>query len=141
MKKVTLVCMIGILLLLTACTTTDVQYKDNFLGLATTGEATIILSRAVPQLTLLVDDKILIDARWMGTRRVNISNLPLGTHTIQMFANSWQLEENFSYTGTITVKRANTPIMLEVPQYSPMYWIYTISMVILSALPSVAVSY
>lgn len=130
------------LLLVLSCATTRVVYEESFLGIDKGGEVNILLSRAVPQLTIIMDDKILLDARGFGTRRVDIKNVPKGEHSIKMFANSWQLKENFKYEGVTTVKTGKDfPIMIDVPQYSTMYWIYIIGIAIVSALPSVVVSY
>lgn len=130
------------LLVLGGCATTEVAYENNFFGLESKGEINILLSRAVPQLTVLVDDRIVLDARGWNTRRVDVKNVPGGTHRVKMFANSWQLEENFYFEETVTLGRGEKlPIMVGVPRYSAMYWIYVIGIAIVSALPSVIVYY
>ncbi len=65
------------LLVLGGCATTEVAYEDNFFGLESKGEIDILLSRAVPQLTVLVDDRLVLDARGWNTRRVDVRNVRL----------------------------------------------------------------
>lgn len=139
-------CLFGLavlaLLVLGGCATTEVAYEDNFFGLESKGEINILLSRSVPQLTVLVDDRIVLDARGWNTRRVDVKNVPGGMHRIKMFANSWQLEENFYYEENIALDRGeHLPLTVAVPRYSTMYWIYVIGIAIVSALPSVIVYY
>ncbi len=100
------------------------------------------MNRAIPQLTVVMDNKILLDSRGSNTRRVNIKNIPYGEHTIEVFANSWQLKENFHYSGIKNIdSEYETPLTLQVPAYSTLYWIYVIGVAIVSALPSVVVYY
>jgi hypothetical protein len=133
---------ITLLTLATSCATTSVEYEEGFSLFKSGSEVNILLARAVPQLTVLIDDKIVVDSRVWGTRRVDIQSIPEGQHTIKMFANSWQLKENFSYEEKFDLrKNAKKPIMVQVPQYSTMYWIYVIGIAIVSALPSVVVYY
>lgn len=130
------------ILFLSSCATTQVSYEQSIFGFDRGGEVNIVLSRAVPQLTIVVNDKIVLDARTFGTRRVDIKGLPRGEHSIKMFANSWQLKENFRYEGTVEVRAGRSqPVMVEVPQYSTMYWVYVIGLAVVSALPSVVVVY
>ena len=130
------------LLVLGGCATTEVAYEDNFFGLESKGEIDILLSRAVPQLTVLVDDRLVLDARGWNTRRVDVRNVPAGTHQVKMFANSWQLEENLYFEETVVLGRGEKlPLLISVPNYSTMYWIYVIGIAIVSALPSVIVYY
>jgi len=130
------------LLVLGGCATTEVAYEDNFFGLESKGEIDILLSRAVPQLTVLVDDRLVLDARGWNTRRVDVRNVPAGTHRVKMFANSWQLEENLYFEETVVLDRGEKlPLVVSVPSYSTMYWIYVIGIAIISALPSVIVYY
>jgi len=141
-KKATIFLLVAATALLVSCASTEVQYEKSFLGLDKGGELNILLSRAIPQLTIIVDDKIVMDARIFGTRRVDIKNVPKGEHSVKMFANSWQLKENFKYEGTLTVKTGkDIPVMIDVPQYSTMYWIYVIGIAVVSALPTVVVYY
>jgi hypothetical protein len=129
-------------LALTSCATTQVEYERNFWGSDNEGEINILLARSVPQLTVIVDDRIVLDARGWNTRRVDIKNLPSGSHTVKMFANSWQLEEDFQYEEKVTLGRGEKiPLMVNVPRYSTMYWIYVIGVAVISALPSVVVYY
>ena len=130
------------ILVLGGCATTEVAYEDNFFGLGSKGEINILLSRAVPQLTVLIDDRLVLDARGWNTRRVDVRNVPEGTHRVKMFANSWQLEENLYFEETVVLDRGEKlPLMVSVPNYSAMYWIYVIGIAIVSALPSVIVYY
>lgn len=130
------------LLALGGCATTQVEYENNFWGSGGDGEINILLSRSVPQLTVIIDDRIVLDARGWNTRRVDILNVPSGPHRVKLFANSWQLEENFHYEDKVVLGRGERlPLMIGVPQYSAMYWIYVIGLAIISALPTVVVHY
>jgi len=130
------------LLVLGGCATTQVEYESNFWGSNDKGEINILLSRSLPQLTVLVDDRIILDARSWHTRRVDIRNVPIGPHRVKMFANSWQLEENFYYEETVMLGAGGRlPIAVGVPQYSALYWIYIIGLAIISALPTVVIYY
>lgn len=129
------------LLVLGGCATTQVQYETTIWNMAD-GEINILLSRAVPQLTVVVDDRVLVDARGVNTRRVDIRNLPSGPHRVKLFANSWQLENDLYYEEEVRVGRGEKrPIMVSVPRYSTLYWVYIIGVAIVSALPSVVVYY
>ncbi len=139
-------CMAALVLLavlaLGGCATTEVEYESNFWGLDDRGEINILLSRSVPKLTVLIDDRIVLDGRGWNTRRVDVRNVPDGPHHVKMFADSWQLQENFYYEETVELGRGEIlPIMANVPQYSTAYWIYVIGIAIVSALPSVIVYY
>lgn len=130
------------ILALAGCATMQVEYESNFWGSDNRGEINILLARSVPQLTVLVDDRIVLDARGWNTRRVDIRNIPTGTHRVKMFANSWQLKEDFHYEDTVVLGRGDrVPLMVSVPQYSTAYWIYVIGIAVISALPSVIVYY
>lgn len=141
-KRIVIFMSVVFAILLCSCATTQVEYESSFLGIEKGGEINILLSRSVPQLTIIIDDQIMIDARWFNTRRVNIKNVPKGEHSIKMFANSWQLKENFKYEDSISVTNGkDIPIMVDVPQYSTMYWIYVVGITIVSALPSIIIYY
>jgi hypothetical protein len=130
------------LCVLVGCTTTQVAYEQNFLGISAGGEVNLLLARAVPQLTVIIDDKVVLDARFFGTRRVDIEGVPNGEHSLKLFANSWQLEKSFMYECNFVMKRNGIlPIAIEVPQYSIMYWIYVIGIAVVSALPTIVVRY
>jgi hypothetical protein len=144
MKRITVLAMFFVVFtsFFLGCATTSVKYdEDAFFSLNNNkGEINILLARAVPKMTLVMDDKILVDSRFWGTKRVDIKNVPNGEHKIKAFADSWQLKENFQFEQTIEVKKnAKVPIMVQVPQYSTMYWIYVIGIAIVSALPSIIV--
>ena len=129
------------LLILGGCATTQVDYQEDFWG-ANDGEINILLSRSVPQLTVLVDDRIVLDARGFNTRRVDIRNLPSGPHRVKLFANSWQLENDLYHEEEIMLGRGERmPIMVNVPRYSTLYWVYIIGVALVSTLPSVVVYY
>lgn len=129
-------------LFLAGCATTQVEYESDFWGSGDKGEINILLSRSVPQLTVLIDDRIVLDARGWNTRRVDIRNVPSGPHQVKMFANSWQLKENLYYEENLRLGRGETrPLLVAVPQYSTMYWVYVIGLAIISALPTVVVYY
>lgn len=129
------------LLVLGGCATTQVEFENSIWSMGD-GEINILLSRAVPQLTVLVDDRIVLDARGFNTRRVDIRNVPSGSHRVKLFANSWQLENDLYYEEEVRVGRGERlPIMVSVPRYSTLYWVYIIGVAIVSALPSVVVYY
>ena len=129
------------LLVLGGCATTQVDYQEDFWG-TNEGEINILLSRSVPQLTVLVDDRIVLDARGFNTRRVDIRNVPSGSHRVKLFANSWQLESDLYHEEEIKLGRGEKlPVMVNVPHYSTLYWVYIIGVAIVSALPSVVVYY
>lgn len=128
--------------LLTACTTVDVEFREDFFSLESTGDVSILLSRAVPRLTVLVDNRVVLDGRLADTRRVDILNVPEGSHEIRMFADSWKLKENFHYETDVRIRRNETTFVTAiVPQFSTMYWIYIIGMAVASSLPTVVVHY
>jgi hypothetical protein len=143
MKRTIFVSIIALGLLL-GCATVDRSYEEEniFEAFSRKGEVTVLLNRAIPGLTVVMDNKILLDSRGSSTRRVNIKNIPYGEHTIGVFADSWQLKENFNYSGKIEVdSEYEEPVMLQVPPYSALYWIYVIGVAVVSALPSVVVYY
>ena len=128
------------------CATTSVMYNGGTYNeaviLPNTGTASILLSSAAPQVSVVIDDRILLDARYLQTRRVDVRNIPLGTHTIKVFANSWQLSGPIDYSGTLDVSGSGaSPIIIQVPPYSTLYWVYIIACAVVAFLPAVVVYY
>ncbi len=129
------------ILLLAGCATAQADYGNGIWNMGD-GEINILLSRSVPQLTVLVDDRILLDARGPNTRRVDIRNVPAGSHRVKLFANSWQLEHELYHEEEVRLGRGEKlPLLVSVPRYSTLYWIYIIGVAIVSALPTVVVYY
>ncbi len=127
------------LLLFGSCATTTVPY-DGRLRAEPSGNINILMSRAAPQVSVVVDDRILVDARVWGTRRVDIENVPPGEHRVRVFANSWQLSGPIDFSDTVDVsERGNVPVVIQVSPYSTLYWIYLIGVGIVSALPTIVV--
>lgn len=127
---------------LAGCATIDVEYEGDYFDFGGKGDISLIMSRSVPRLTVLVDNRIVLDGRHADTRRVDILGVPEGSHRIVMFADSWKLKENFHFETDVRVRRGETEVVTAlVPQYSPMYWIYIIGMAIASSLPPVVVRY
>ena len=123
------------------CATTNQQYQSGF-GSGSDGDINILLSRVSPQVSVVIDEKIVLDSRWLGTRRVNVIGVPPGEHTVHVFANSWQLASPLDEKRTISVsERASVPVVVQVPQYSTLYWVYVIALGVVSALPAVVVYY
>ncbi len=59
-----------------------------------------------------------------------------------MFANTWQLEGPIDHSETVSISDgAAVPMILQVPKYSTMYWIYLTGVVgvstVVSALPAI----
>ena len=108
----------------------------------TDGNINILLSRVSPQVSVVVDNKIVLDSRWLGTRRVNVLGVPPGEHLVHVFANSWQLAGPLNEEHTINVpEQGSVPVVIQVPQYSVLYWVYVIALGVVSALPTVLVYY
>ena len=126
--------LMSIAILSAGCATTSVPFREDAPPRSET--INILLSRASPQVSVIVDDRILVDARYWGTRRVNIENVPPGEYQVRVFANNWQLSGPIDYSETIEVLEGeNIPIILQVPPYSTMYWIYIIGIGVASSIP------
>lgn len=123
------------------CGTVD-RYYPNGEGAPVAGDINILLTRAAPGVSVVIDNKIALDSRYFGTRRVNIIGAPAGEHELEIFASSWQLSEPLNVTETVEVTRGtDSPVVVQVPQYSTLYWVYVIAIGVASALPVVIFSY
>ena len=139
MKKI-VVLFVALIIILASCTTARISYTQESDIKSETAKVTVLLSRAVPQLSVIMNDKILLDSRGFSTKKVIISDVPIGENKIKMIANSWQLRENFTYRDSIMVKsNSENPLTREVPQYSTMYWVYVVGIGVASVLPSIIV--
>ena len=124
--------------LVAGCATTTVQYKKE--PKPQDGSINILLSRAAPKLSVVMDDDILVDARVWGTRRVNVENIPPGKHQVKVFASSWHLSEPVNYSESVEVPEGGeVPVIMQVPPYSTMYWVYVIAVGVVSAIPVIIV--
>lgn len=126
------------LIAFSACTTT--AYFTSGSAAEPTGSLSILLSSAAPQVSVLVDDRILVDARIFATRRVDVLRVPAGTHSVRVFANSWQLSAPIDFSETIDIgSNKNVPVVIQVPPYSTLYWVYVIAIGVASMIPVVVV--
>ena len=108
-----LMCLLVIVALLSvSCATTDVVFSSK--GGTRTGTINVLLSRPAQNLSVLVDGKILVDARWVATRRVNVLNVPAGQHEVKIFANSWALSEQINQTDTVSIDKGDAQIIIQV---------------------------
>lgn len=127
-------------IILSGCATIGRDYPSN--SGPQSGGIAILLSRATPQVSVIIDGKLLLDNRSWATRRVNVANVPSGPHNVRVFASSWQLSDPLNFQETVAVQSAgDTPVVVPVPNYSALYWIYYIAIVVVSALPTVYVVY
>lgn len=93
-------------------------------------------------MTVVIDDRILVDARPFWTRRVDIIGVPPGQHRLRVLANSWQLKKEIDFDTEIRLEENDSRIaMVSVPPYSAGYWAYIVALAVGSALPVVIVSY
>ncbi len=126
---------------LSGCATTSVAYEEGA-RLRHTGNLSVLLSKAAPQVSVIIDDRILVDARCLQTRRVDVEGIPVGPHRIKVFANSWQLSGPVDYSAPIDINEGGTlPIVIQVPAYSTLYWVYVIAIAVVSVLPTIVVVY
>ena len=124
-------------LFLNACATIKKPYgkmgKEKYSGIIQ-----ILLSRSTPELSVVIDDIILVDARRWGTRRVDVLRVPPGEHEIKVFASSWMLSKPFNYSKTIEVlEDGSTPVIIQVPPYSKLYWTYIIITLVVTSAASI----
>ena len=142
MRKISVLATIIIFLVgIIGCATVDTYYPNRE-GKPVAGAINVLLTRAAPGVSVIIDNKIALDSRYFGTRRVNIIGVPAGEHEIEVFASSWQLKEPLNVVETIEVTTgADSPIIVQVSPYSTMYWVYVIAVGIVSALPALILNF
>jgi hypothetical protein len=88
-----------------------------------TGKIVIKPSRPIAPTSLTLNDKLLVEGK--NIKKITITDVPEGTHKVNLVSNSWQLKESIDAKIDVTVKPGNEVTKLvQVPPYSTGYWIY-----------------
>jgi len=96
-------------------------YQNNS---ANTGSIKIKPSTSLKAASVTIDGNLLWD-RKKKIKSITITNVPIGTHNVNVTSASWYYKEAVNHKETIRINSAgdNKAILVSVPPYSTGYWI------------------
>lgn len=121
MKKLLLLLFIS--LLLTACA------KDFYTSFKSPSEGekygTLIVkfSGSIKDVNITVDGNLVAEDKF--TERVQVNNLPVGQHTVNVIAASWELKRDINVKESVNIQPNGTQtVLVQIPPKSTGFWIY-----------------
>lgn len=93
-------------------------------GGSSNGSLNLLPSKSLPNASLLVDGKLLVEQEHV--RKITVQNIPEGKHDIHFTCDNSSLKEKVDFQNTVEIKGGGEQTkLIEVPPVSDGYWINT----------------
>ncbi len=104
-----------------------------------TGSVKIKPSKSIKGAAVTMDGNMVWDKK-RRIKSVTITNVPQGTHNVNVTSASWYYKEAINHKETVSVNNGdNKALLVSVPPYSTGYWIYMSVIVLVCLTPSIIV--